>query len=73
MDKLGGTRIVLLLHHADMGVNSNLSTQALRDTPVNTTDGQGRIILQWVHIQWVRRQHRKCLRRWRRKMRGGNF
>ena len=23
MDKLGGTYIVLLLHHADMGVNSN--------------------------------------------------
>ena len=23
MDKLGGTRIVLLLHHADMGVNPN--------------------------------------------------
>ena len=23
MDKLGGTRIVLLLHHADKGVNSN--------------------------------------------------
>ena len=45
MDKLGGTCIVLLLHHADMGVNSNAFHISPTGTPVNTTNGQGGIIL----------------------------
>ena len=65
MDKLGGTCIVLLLHHADVGVNSNTFN----------TSPTGHTI---EHHQWaggggghsVVGTH---LRRQRRKMRGGNF
>ena len=71
MDKLGGTCIVLLLHHADMEVNSN----TFHTSPTGHTS---------EHHQWVGADHsvvgthlrcecRECLRHWRRKMRGGNF
>ena len=50
MDKLGGTCIFLLLHHADMGVNTN----AFHTSPTGHTSEHhewvGGIILQWVHI-----------------------
>ena len=45
MDKLGGTFIVLLLHHADMGVNSKAFYTSLTG---HTTNGQ------WVHIYGAR-------------------
>ena len=41
MDKLGGTCIVLLLHHADMGVDSN----AFHTSPTGHTG---------EHHQWER-------------------
>ena len=40
MDKLGGTCIVLLLHHADMGVNS----KAFHTSPTGHTS---------EHYQWA--------------------
>ena len=44
MDKLGGTCIVLLLHHADMGVNSN----AFHTSPTGHTS---------EHHQWAWGDH----------------
>ena len=42
MDKLGGTYIVLLFHHADMGANSNTFHTSL---PTGHTNGRGGVIL----------------------------
>ena len=71
MDKLGGTCIVHLSHHADMGVNSKF----FHTSPTGHTseDPQGAAGDHSVVGTHLRRQRRKCLRRWCRKMRGGTF
>ena len=58
MDKLGGTCIVFLLHHSDMGVNS----KAFHTIPTGHIS---------EHNQWAGGDHSVVgshLRRWRRKM-----
>ena len=50
MDKLGGTCIV---HWCFPFVPCDRHHERWQlDTPVNTTNGQRGVILQWVHIHW---------------------
>ena len=65
MDKLGGTCIVLLLHHADMGVNSKaFHTSLTAHTCEHHQWAGGDHSVVGTHL---RRQRQRCI------MRGGNF